>query len=533
MQSFSTAYANLYSNHFSIILRIGITNAKFKTTFLKAQNRKHYDDDESKENNLDIEIEAIKKFQQSQKESRNDFKNDCEVSDIYELSLSKHDVNTLYKNQWISYHIVDVFFIILRNQFPQIHAFTTLFYKEIKLCNSNRHFKQLRKFTNNINIFQKDMIMVPICDPNRWALMVIDLSLKNKCYIKIYDPLKDSSSDKELMRKNTEIIVSMKNFLSMEYQKNFAMLYQVNFDQKIIPGNLVDEFHESGPNILAYAKYIVFKTSFQYILQNWESFRGELLRDFYAKKISPIKWKTNRVKEEKNYNDFTSQQQSSASTKLLQKHQLKKSNISTKNNYVKNNKTKIEVYLEDIGLEKINVKGDGNCFFRALVPYSQLTQDQLRYKIVEKMRENPKVYAALYTEPYCEQYSIICENITATNIFDRITQMYKDRQWAGFIERFAAAFYFHKNIVELHQYSENTWYWKIFVCETDMDAFESWQQKESIFLFFKPPHFEILKMKGQSPKMPTLNNQSKIYLLYQLSEEYPSIFECLKPNQLL
>ena len=74
--------------------------------------------------------------------------------------------------------------------------------------------------------------------------------------------------------------------------------------------------------------------------------------------------------------------------------------------------------------------------------------------------------------------------------------MFLDRQWAGFIERFAAAFYFDKNIFELEQLSENFWYWKVFVCETKIDSFENWYKKENIYIYFHSSHFQILKKEN-------------------------------------
>ena len=110
--------------------------------------------------------------------------------------------------------------------------------------------------------------------------------------------------------------------------------------------------------------------------------------------------------------------------------------------------------------------------------------------------------------------------------------MYSDKQWAGFIERFAAAFYLQKNVVELELVGNDTWFWKIFVCETNMNTFENWQNKENVFIFFNGSHFQILKNRNDNQSMPKLTQTSEIYLLYQLSKTFHGIFESIRPDQL-
>ena len=135
----------------------------------------------------------------------------------------------------------------------------------------------------------------------------------------------------------------------------------------------------------------------------------------------------------------------------------------------------INLFLNSIGFEMKNVKGDGNCFFRSISHYLSISHEQARSDMVKMMAQNPKLYEIFYEEPYCQRYSIISDNVTAINIYDRIERMYSDKQWAGFIERFAAAFYLEKNVVELEQYDNNFRFWKIFVCEKNIDTFENWQ----------------------------------------------------------
>ena len=187
--------------------------------------------------------------------------------------------------------------------------------------------------------------------------------------------------------------------------------------------------------------------------------------------------------------------------------------------------TQLEKYLTENELVLENVIGDGNCFFNALAPHAQCSAGQLRREIVRKMAENPKIYEGLYERSLCEKFSIICESVSATNIHDRIEHMLKDQTWAGFIERFAAAFYFGKNIVELEQL-KNSWVWKIFVCETNPDAYENWHTKENIHIHFEYPHFQRLINKGKTEAYKKYNYQ--VFFLYQMLENEPGVFACAK-----
>jgi Ulp1 family protease len=179
-RSFSTAFANLYTDHFAITVRIGNQETRLKEPHPGNQNVEI-----EKELDSDIEEQKAKECADVQKESKNKYKNEHMVTKYQGFSLTRHDLNTLYKNQWINNNIANMFFVILRKQFPMIHAFTTFFYEALKKQNYN----QAKKFTNRINIFDKDKIIIPINEPNRWVMVVVDFSTDKVYNINLHDPL--------------------------------------------------------------------------------------------------------------------------------------------------------------------------------------------------------------------------------------------------------------------------------------------------------------------------------------------------------
>ena len=565
-RSFSTAFANLYSDHFAITLRIANEDNTLKKSKRTTKTEELTDDIEQLAE--DIEQKKTRASANAQKNSKNKSKNEILITDYHGFSITTHDTNTLYDGQWINENIVNMFSVILRNQFTQIYAFTTYFYESVKKGTMDG-YNEAKLFTTQVKIFEKDKIMFPINEPNRWIMVIVDCTAKEMIQIELYDPIQESSTNAGLRTKNEFIMTSIVKYLQFEYQEAYGKeLPEVN--RAILVGELTEDFYyQSGPLILLYAKNKAFNLEHQYENEEINSFRENLLTDFFSKRLSEINspQKEDNIKHLKRPSTHSGQKKQEHSPAKKQKlknekpsknrdqvHKLPTTQFQeeiqehspskkqkTKNEKPSTNREQVnkpptspfQNYLDAHDIRLLNVDADGNCFFSALARYGGCTAAELRHRIVNQMKENPKRYEQLYEPQYVEQYSIICDNVPANNISTRIELMSKDKTWAGFIERFAAAFYFKRNIFELEQYTENSWFWKVFVCETNQDAYDNWHKKDKFFLYFKHPHFQFLSCTDKNLEtFPKLDKTSQIYFLYQLSKDQPGMFQEVRGHNL-
>ena len=315
MRSFSTAFANLYSDHFATTLRIGIEG-----NILKKSKRK------TEEPVEDIEHKKARESANAQKNSKNKSKNEILITDYHGFSITTHDANTLYDGQWINANIVNIFSVILRNQFAQIYAFTTYFYESVKKGTMDG-YNEAKQFTTQVKIFEKDKILFPISEPNHWIMVMVDCTSKEMIQIELYDPIKESSSNAGLRTKNEFILTSIVKYLQLEYQETYGKeLPEVN--RAILVGELSeDDYHQSGPLILLYAKNKAFNLEHQYEKEEINSFRENLLTDFFSKRLSDI----NSPQKEDNNKNFkrpstnSGQKQPEHSPKKKQKLKIEKS----------------------------------------------------------------------------------------------------------------------------------------------------------------------------------------------------------------
>lgn len=436
-----------------------------------------------------------------------------------------------------------MFFVILRKQFSNIHAFTTFFFEGLKEnILVQKAYGHVKKFTNKINIFEKHKIFIPVMDSNRWTIVIVNLMQDNCCRVLLFDPLEESSKNKELIEKNKKTMSLVVYYLQREYKRKYDKFIGKSVYESFKSGTITEDYyHESGPFILAFAKCASFNKEFNYDAEDMDFVRQDLVSDLFAKKLSEVKppaKNTTKVHDDPKSKGRTSK----LKEKILKnrppvvEEQVppKKARFEEPSGRHKHQPTrnKFQEYLNQISFEMRNVPGDGNCFFSALAYYSSSTPQQLRTDITRKMAENPKIFEELYKPPHCGRYTVITSDMPATNISDRIKLMGVNQTWAGFIERFGAAYYFNKNIVELEKVTEDNWSWNIFACDRNQDALDNWHKRENIFIYFTPGHFQTLINRNETKAIPPLQNNSRIFFLYQLVEDEPGIFEYVRPCEL-
>uniref|UniRef100_A0A8D2MIW7 Ubiquitin-like protease family profile domain-containing protein n=1 Tax=Zonotrichia albicollis TaxID=44394 RepID=A0A8D2MIW7_ZONAL len=109
------------------------------------------------------------------------------LSRAFKLTVTREDICTLQPLGWLNDRIMNFYMGLLverskKEGYPAVYAFNTFFYSKL----SSTSHKGVKKWTKDVDIFEHDVIFVPIHLRIHWTLLVIDLREKT---IKYFDSL--------------------------------------------------------------------------------------------------------------------------------------------------------------------------------------------------------------------------------------------------------------------------------------------------------------------------------------------------------
>lgn len=137
--------------------------------------------------------------------------NDEEVlSKIGSNSCTRYDIRLLAPTKWLNDEVINFYILILNtrqansSKYLKCHFFNTFFYQ--LLCNNNGtyNYDRVKKWTNSIDIFSFDKVIMPIHLGNHWCCAVINFKDKR---IEYFD---------SLLGNNPECISKLRRYLQDE-----------------------------------------------------------------------------------------------------------------------------------------------------------------------------------------------------------------------------------------------------------------------------------------------------------------------------
>jgi sentrin-specific protease 7 len=122
------------------------------------------------------------------------------------ISITIHDYLCLGSDQYLNDVIIDFYLkyiekeLITNEQRNRVHIFSQFFYKrlttmtrekDVKLTAAEKRWKRVSAWTKQVNIFEKDFIIVPINEQSHWFLAIICFpSLKEPHTMETNQPIK-------------------------------------------------------------------------------------------------------------------------------------------------------------------------------------------------------------------------------------------------------------------------------------------------------------------------------------------------------
>ncbi|XP_054061301.1 sentrin-specific protease 2-like [Rissa tridactyla] len=109
------------------------------------------------------------------------------MSSAFNLKVTREDIHTLRNGCWLNDEVINFYMGLVMERskkagYPSVHAFSSLFYEKL----ASGGYRTVRRLTRRVDVFHKDVILVPINLSLHWALAVIDTRKKT---VKYYDSL--------------------------------------------------------------------------------------------------------------------------------------------------------------------------------------------------------------------------------------------------------------------------------------------------------------------------------------------------------
>ncbi|XP_063964493.1 sentrin-specific protease 1-like [Lytechinus pictus] len=169
------------------------------------------------------------------------------LSSAFRLTITRRDMQTLAGLNWLNDEIMNFYFEMLMSRskgedYPSIHSFNTFFYP--KLINSG--YSSLRRWTKRVDVFTKDLLLVPVHLGMHWCLAVIDF--RNKTII-FYDSMGSH---------NQQCLDALRDYIVSEHADKKKQEYSLDgwsyYSEKGIPQQLNGS--DCGMFACKYAEYI-------------------------------------------------------------------------------------------------------------------------------------------------------------------------------------------------------------------------------------------------------------------------------------
>lgn len=187
----------------------------------------------------------------------------------FNLKITRRDIQTLNGLNWLNDEVINFYMQLLEDRaqknerYPPIHTFSTFFYAGLQ----SRGHAGMKRWTKKVNIFEKQLIIIPIHLHMHWCLIVIDLMKKE---INYYDSMGHD---------NNECLRHISNYLIAEHEvKQGSLLDLIDWKVQNIK-NIPQQMNGSDCGIFActYAEYCSRRAPFDFDQSKMQYFRRKMI----------------------------------------------------------------------------------------------------------------------------------------------------------------------------------------------------------------------------------------------------------------
>ncbi|KAM6909470.1 sentrin-specific protease 3b [Xenentodon cancila] len=93
--------------------------------------------------------------------------------------LTMDDLGTLYGQNWLNDQVMNMYGDLVMDSVPEkIHFFNSFFYDKLR----TKGYEGVKRWTKNVDIFQKDLLLIPIHLEVHWSLVSVDIPRRTITY---------------------------------------------------------------------------------------------------------------------------------------------------------------------------------------------------------------------------------------------------------------------------------------------------------------------------------------------------------------
>ncbi|XP_037530961.1 ubiquitin-like-specific protease 1C [Nematolebias whitei] len=93
--------------------------------------------------------------------------------------LTMDDLGTLYGQNWLNDQVMNMYGDLVMDYVPdKVHFFNSFFYDKLR----TKGYEGVKRWTKNVEIFQKDLLLIPIHLEVHWSLVSVDISRRTITY---------------------------------------------------------------------------------------------------------------------------------------------------------------------------------------------------------------------------------------------------------------------------------------------------------------------------------------------------------------
>uniref|UniRef100_A0A671XIN1 SUMO specific peptidase 3b n=1 Tax=Sparus aurata TaxID=8175 RepID=A0A671XIN1_SPAAU len=93
--------------------------------------------------------------------------------------LTMDDLGTLYGQNWLNDQVMNMYGDLVMDSVPEkVHFFNSFFYDKLR----TKGYEGVKRWTKNVDIFQKDLLLIPIHLEVHWSLVSVDIPRRSITY---------------------------------------------------------------------------------------------------------------------------------------------------------------------------------------------------------------------------------------------------------------------------------------------------------------------------------------------------------------
>lgn len=196
--------------------------------------------------------------------------------EAFGLRITRKDINTLADLNWLNDEVINFYMNLLitrseKEGFPKVYAMNTFFYPKLL---SNGH-SSLKRWTRKVDIFSKDLLVVPVHLSMHWCMSIVDFRDKS---IRYYNSMGSG---------NPRCLAALRQYLEDESMDKRKKPYDTS-DWKLISEKDIPQQHngsDCGVFSCTFAEHICANKKLNFSQDNMPYFRNKMVYEIINAKL--------------------------------------------------------------------------------------------------------------------------------------------------------------------------------------------------------------------------------------------------------